>query len=121
MAKKDLPFDTIKVLYQVNKLIPVESRDADKREIQGQYHAKEQEIDYDQSLRPDEKANTILHEVLHALVYTMSIKFKDHDQEESVVNSMSNGIITVLKDNPDFLGWLKDVLTEPETTTTRKR
>lgn len=110
MAKKDIPFNTIKVMYQLNKILPISSEEASDREIQGEYNTKEQKIDYDISLPIDEKCNTILHEVMHALVYIMGIPFEDEGDEEAVVNSLSSGLITVFKDNPKFITWLANEL-----------
>lgn len=48
-----------------------------------------------------EKANTILHEILHAICYTQGLDLPVAE-EERVVNSLSNGLIAFIRDNPRF-------------------
>ena len=52
---------------------------------------------------------------MHAIAYHSSLNqgngpLKDDDSEEITVNSMSNWLIGVMKDNPWFLDFLKDNL-----------
>lgn len=109
MAQKDktVPFEKVKILYADYILVPVSDRDASKREIQGEFHSKEQEIDYDIGLAPTEKLNTIMHEVGHGVIHTMGISLKE---EEIVINSFTGGLITVFRDNRDLLKWIVSVL-----------
>lgn len=60
-------------------------------------------IDDQQSLI--EEADTVLHEVFHAIFYTMKIGL-DMDTEEKVVSAMATGVVGVLQDNPEFAQWL---------------
>ena len=58
-----------------------------------------------------ENVNTILHETLHACVYVFGMhKNLDHDAEEYVVNTLTNALIGVFKDNPKLLTYIKDNL-----------
>ncbi len=52
-----------------------------------------------------EEADTVLHEVLHAICYTMKIDLEP-DVEEKVVATLATGLIGVLQDNPEFAKWL---------------
>lgn len=54
-------------------------------------------------------ANTLLHEVLHAVVYTQGMDLSD-DMEETVVNALSNGLTQVIRDNPQFIHYILDQL-----------
>lgn len=64
------------------------------------------EITYDPDLdsRPIEKADTILHEVFHAILFCQGREPCDH--EERYVRALSAGLISVLADNPKFAKWL---------------
>lgn len=54
---------------------------------------------------PVEEADTLLHEVLHAIAYTMKIGL-DLDDEEKVVAALATGLLGVIQDNPEFGEWL---------------
>lgn len=60
-------------------------------------------IDAQQSLV--EEADTVLHEVLHAITYTMKLGFPI-DEEEKFVSALATGLVGVLQDNPEFAKWL---------------
>jgi hypothetical protein len=69
------------------------------------------ETDYDtlsirvhDRLEPSVKASTLLHEIVHAIYDEYGIS-KD-DEEERVVNSISNGLSQVIRDNPDVLAFI---------------
>lgn len=47
--------------------------------------------------------NTILHEVLHAVWYSLGME--EPASEEHVVTALSNGLMMVLRDNPEFAVW----------------
>ena len=60
-------------------------------------------------------ANTMFHEVLHAVVYGSGLNqangpLKEDDAEELTVNQISNYCIGVFRDNPWFLDFLKEQL-----------
>lgn len=57
---------------------------------------------------PIEEADTLLHEILHAIWYCMSIAEGGAD-EEAVVRRMSSGLIQVFMDNPQLLNYFADV------------
>lgn len=56
----------------------------------------------------DEVANTMIHELLHAMCYIFRIDFKNELEEEKYVAAFSNAITTVFKDNPDLIDWIKE-------------
>jgi hypothetical protein len=49
-----------------------------------------------------EKANTVLHEIMHALFYTQGINVAGA-LEERLVCSLTNGLIAFIRDNPKFV------------------
>ena len=58
-------------------------------------------------------ANTLVHEIIHAIVYHSSLNadggpLHDDEDEEQTVNSMTNWLMGVFKDNPWLLDFLKD-------------
>ena len=56
----------------------------------------------------DEKPNTLMHEILHGVFYTMGMNNSDvTEQEEYIVNTMSNGIMQVFMDNPHLLEYIQ--------------
>ena len=70
-------------------------------------------IEIQKDLNDADYANTLLHEILHAVAYEMSLTqegnvlAKDSD-EEIVVNSITNGLMGVIKDNSWFLKILQE-------------
>lgn len=60
-------------------------------------------VDANQSLV--EEVDTVLHEVLHAICYTMKLN-EPIDTEEKFVSALATGLIGVIQDNPEFASWL---------------
>lgn len=81
-------------------------------EAQGCYQSDPSKIRIKDSMDPREKLNTILHEVLHAIVYTYGIKkdFKDDDEEEKIVNVFGNGLTEALTRNPELMKFINEAL-----------
>ncbi len=83
----------------------------------GQYVARENKIEIQEEAKGLDLANTLLHEVIHAIVYHSSLNAQggplhDDDHEEQAVNSMTNWMMTVLRDNPWFLETIKQSIAE---------
>ena len=55
-------------------------------------------------------ANTFLHEVIHAINYSMGIASGD---EENLTNRLANGLCAVWRENPDVFKWWATVIKEP--------
>lgn len=64
-----------------------------------------QDLYAEDSQTPIEEADSILHEVLHAIRYSMKVDI-DPDTEELVVSALATGLLGVLQDNPEFAQWL---------------
>lgn len=56
-----------------------------------------------------EQVNTLIHECLHAIYHTQGIK-TDVDTEELVVNSLANGLVQMIRDNPQLIEYILDQL-----------
>ena len=46
-------------------------------------------------------ADTIIHEVLHAICDDQKLKL-EHEEEERIVGALANGLTRFLRDNPEF-------------------
>ena len=84
---------------------------ASANEAHGQFFAKEGIIGYTDEEKGVSHANTILHEILHAVVYQWNIELGEKE-EETLVNSLTNGLVTVFVDNPDLMDYLKTKIKE---------
>ena len=103
--------DKIKVGYKEYKLEEWKQTVASANEAQGQFFSKEGVIGYVTTEKGVSHANTILHEIMHAIIYQWNIEL-DEKVEELVVNGLSNGLTTVLVDNPKLMDYLKEKIKE---------
>jgi Zn-dependent peptidase ImmA (M78 family) len=81
----------------------------------GQYNNRTNKIEIQEEAPDIDKANTLLHEVLHAILYHSSLNqpggpLREDEAEEQAVNSISNWLMGVFTDNPWFLDYLKDTI-----------
>ena len=103
--------DKIKVGYKEYKLEEWKQTVASANEAQGQFFSKEGVIGYVTTEKGVSHANTILHEVMHAVIYQWNIEL-DEKVEELVVNGLSNGLTTVFVDNPKLMDYFKEKIKE---------
>ena len=103
--------DKIKIGYREYKLEEWKQTVASANEAQGQFFSKEGVIGYVTTEKGVSHANTILHEIMHAIIYQWNIEL-DEKVEELVVNGLSNGLTTVLVDNPKLMDYLKEKIKE---------
>lgn len=99
----------VKITYTDYSFVPLTAKQAEKEEIQGDLHFKKKELRYDSSLERSELVSTILHEILHGIVDAYDLKM-NINLEEKIVNTMANGLTTVIKDNWYILAWLLEEL-----------
>ena len=102
--------EKIKVGYREYKLEKWKQTVANANDAHGQFFAKEGIIGYTEEEKGISHANTLLHEILHAIVYQWNIEL--FDKEEPVVNGLNNGLTTVLVDNPKLVDYLKEKIKE---------
>lgn len=62
-------------------------------------------IEIENGQHPVEEADTVLHEVLHAVFYLMDVGLPP-DAEEFVVRKVATGLMQVFQDNPRLLTYL---------------
>ena len=103
--------EKIKVGYRDYKLEEWKQTVASANEAQGQFFSKEGVIGYTADEKGVSHANTLIHEILHAIVYQWNMDL-DEKIEEHVVNGLTNGLTTVLVDNPKLIDYLKDKIKE---------
>ena len=96
----------IKSGYLDFKLVPRSKKWSVKHKALGMCVPEDAHIAYYSKQKRSEIVNTILHEMLHGVVYMFDINFRSLRDEERVVRKMANGLHTVLKDNPQFLEWI---------------
>lgn len=78
----------------------------------GTFYHHEAKIGIAPNQTPYEEANTLLHEILHAIVYTYGLDLKPAT-EELVVTKMANGLCELLIRNPKVVRYLSEALTWP--------
>jgi hypothetical protein len=96
----------IKIGYLDFKLIPRSKKWSIKHKAVGMCLPEDGRIAFSTAQKRSEIVNTILHEMLHGVVYMFDINFRNLREEEKVVRKMANGLHTVFKDNPEFLEWV---------------
>lgn len=76
---------------------------------QGSYNNETHEIKIKGGQGNREQLNTILHEILHSIVYAYGLKceFKDDDTEEKIVNALGNGLTEALVRNKDLVMFIE--------------
>ena len=97
---------SIKVGYRDYKLEKWKQTVASANAAHGQFFSKEGIIGYTEEEKGVSHANTILHELFHAIIYQWHIDLDDK-MEEEVVNGLTNGLTTVFVDNPELIDYLK--------------
>lgn len=63
-------------------------------------------------------ANTFIHEVIHAINYSMGISSGD---EENLTNRLANGLTAFFKENPEAHKWWTSLLKEPTKRKTNRK
>ena len=74
---------------------------------------EQNKIEIQDEAQGQDLANTLVHEIIHAIVYHSSLNAEggplyESDDEEQAVNSMTNWLMGFFKDNPWLLDFLKD-------------
>jgi|TARA_E500000318_G_scaffold26972_1_gene26989 hypothetical protein len=99
----------IKIGYRDYKIKNLDSIVSKCNEINGQFLASDGMIALSSTEDNISHANTLIHEILHAIVYQWGIELDDKD-EERICNTIANGLTTVFVDNPSLLSYLQKQL-----------
>ena len=103
--------ESIKIGYRNYNLEKWKQTVASANEAQGQFFAKEGVIGYTAEEKGVSHANTLIHEIFHAIIYQWNMEL-DEKVEELVVNGLANGLTTVFVDNPKLMDFLKEKIKE---------
>jgi len=110
--EKNVP-EKVKIGYQ-DVLIEWSSASFSKpSDSYGEYDHRKNTISIQNELSDLDEANTLLHEILHGIVYINSLTvggqpLDKEDKEEVVINQMTNGLMQVFRDNRWLLDFLKE-------------
>ena len=99
----------IKIGYKNYKIKSLDSIVSKCNEINGQFLASDGMIALSSTEDNISHANTLIHEILHAIVYQWGIELDDKE-EERICNTIANGLTTVFVDNPSLLSYLQKQL-----------
>ena len=111
--KKDKPIpppEVVQIGYVDYKIIGISSDEAEKLGVNGHFLKEKQEIHYDETLNRTALTNVIIHECIHAIIDMHDLKFKNDDEEEKVVTSISNGMTALFRANPQLLKFIVENL-----------
>ena len=103
--------EKIKIVYRDYNLEEWKQTVASANEAQGQFFAKEGVIGHTAEETGVSHANTLIHEILHAIIYQWNMDL-DEKVEELVVNGLANGLTTIFVDNPQLLDYFKEKIKE---------
>ena len=78
-----------------------------------EYDHRKNSITIQNGLGPLDEANTLLHEILHGIAYINSLTqtgqpLDKENSEEVVINTITNGLAQVFRDNKWLLPYFKD-------------
>ncbi len=76
----------------------------------GSFNTVELRFRIDTSGSPFRVIQTFLHEMLHMVWWNMGLR--DKDKEERIISALANGLLQVLRDNPDAIAFVAAKLAE---------
>lgn len=71
----------------------------------GECYREAGRIDLARGQKPLEETDTVLHEVMHAILYAQG-RPDGGDTEEQYVRALSSGLVVVLRENPELVAYL---------------
>ena len=79
----------------------------------GEYDHRKNTITIQNGLQPLDEANTLLHEILHGIAYINSLTqngqpLDTENKEEVVINTMTNALAQVFRDNKWILPYFRE-------------
>lgn len=98
--------DTIRVGPFDMAIRLIHHREAEAEQRWGCFHSVSQAIEIQEDFPTAQKAaDTLLHEIGHAIYWTYGIN--DKDNEERIVSTFATGWVQVYQDNPWLMNWIK--------------
>ena len=103
----------IKIGYQDINIELETSTFQKQTDCYGEYDHRKNSITIQNGLGPLDEANTLLHEILHGISYINSLTqsgqpLDKENSEEVVINTITNGLAQVFRDNKWLLPYFKD-------------
>ena len=101
----------VRIGYQDVKIERETATFSKQTDCYGEYEHRKNQITIQNDLSNLDEANTLLHEVLHGIVYINSLTqtgapLDKENNEEIVVNTITNGLVQVFRDNKWLLPYL---------------
>lgn len=106
----DLP-SSVKVAYRTYRIEMLDHWEATEKQRFGECDKNAAVIRLDEKLDRFKMANTVLHELIHAIWYAFNGP-EAKITEENIAFVVSNGLTTVLRDNPALAVWLTEAVAE---------
>jgi hypothetical protein len=63
----------------------------------------------DRSLCPQQMADALLHEILHAIHNSLAFHCHKRPSDERIASQYAGALIEVMRDNPKLLRWIRKV------------
>ena len=103
----------VKIGYQDIKIERETSTFQKQTDSYGEYDHRKNQITIQNGLSSLDEANTLLHEILPCVAYINSLTQSDQpldteNKEEIVVNTLTNGLAQVFRDNKWILPYFKE-------------
>ena len=103
----------VKIGYQDGIIERETSTFQKQTDCYGEYDHRKNTITIQNGLPPLDEANTLLHEILHGIAYINSLTqtgqpLDSENKEEVVINTMTNALAQVFRDNKWLLPYFKD-------------
>ena len=103
----------VKIGYQDVRIERETSTFQKQTDSYGEYEHRKNQITIQNGLSPLDEANTLLHEILHGVAYINSLTqsgqpLDTENKEEVVINTITNGLAQVFRDNKWILPYFKE-------------
>jgi hypothetical protein len=104
----------VKIGYKDYELIELTALEASQHRTAGQTQHILARIKIDLSTGTREAAETLQHEIMHAVwcIWRLPTKPVDTDDEEKIISRLSVGMATVWRDNPAVFAWIAQALVD---------
>ena len=99
----------VKVGHLTYKIAEMTRKDAERADIYGDIVHSDASIRVKEGMAPGATAETLLHEIMHAVFDEWEIKMPIAE-EERIVGAMARGMATVMRDNPAVMAWMMKTL-----------
>lgn len=77
-----------------------------RQDFYGWFCSQNEEILFREGMTKFDTVDTVIHEILHGLIYEYGIKFDHWKKEEATVTRLSTALTEFIIDNPKFMLWL---------------